>query len=37
MAPQQEAWRLVANVIDLSGVLWRIAQSVASMPVRPEG
>jgi hypothetical protein len=37
MPPQQEAWGLVANVIDPSGVLWRIAQSVASTPARLDG
>jgi len=37
VAPQQEAWGLVANVIDPSGVLWRIAQSVASTSARPGG
>ena len=35
-APRQEAWGMVANVIDPSGVLWRIAQSVAVTPTRPE-
>jgi hypothetical protein len=35
--PQPEAWGLVANVIDPSGVLWRIAQSVAPTPAQPEG
>ena len=37
MPPQPEAWGLVANVIDPSGVLWRIAQSVAPTPAQPEG
>jgi len=37
MPPQQEAWGMVANVIDPSGVLWRIAQSVASTPTQPQG
>ena len=36
MPPQPEAWGLVANVIDPSGVLWRIAQSVASTPAQLE-
>ncbi len=30
LPPKDEAWGLVANVIDPSGVLWRIAESPAS-------
>jgi hypothetical protein len=27
LAPQVEAWGLVAGIVDPSGVLWRIAES----------
>jgi catechol 2,3-dioxygenase-like lactoylglutathione lyase family enzyme len=30
LPPKDEGWGLVANVIDPSGVLWRIAESLAS-------
>lgn len=33
-APKQEDWGRVVNVIDPSGVLWRIAESSASNPER---
>jgi hypothetical protein len=32
-APQLEEWGLVAGVVDPSGVLWRIAENAAFMPV----